>query len=83
MKLSLDHVSTHWRLTVTAESPIAVLACNGKGDALVHQHWATPRHAMEAIDAAMARVVTQLAAEGIKARQRSVVTPLRLVAVHA
>ena len=83
MKLSLYHVGTHWRLMVTAEYPASVLECNGKGDVLVHQHWATSRHAMEAIDAAMDRAVTQLAAEGIKARQRPAATPLRLAAVHA
>ena len=78
MILSLEHHGTHWRLTVVSKSASDVLECNGKCEALVHQHWASPRHAMEAIDAAMDRAVTQLASTGIVAQQRPVGAPLRL-----
>ena len=78
MILSLERVGTHWRLAVVAKSASDVLECNGKCEALVHQHWASPRHAMEAIDAAMDRAVTHLAATGIVAQQRPVGVPLRL-----
>jgi hypothetical protein len=73
MAFSLLRLPTgKWGMTVVAQGG-ATLECNGLPGAIIKQRWATDRQAMQAVDAAMERVVARLAATGIVARQRAFV----------
>lgn len=82
MAFSLLRLPTgQWGMTVVAQGG-AMLECNGLPGAIIKQRWATDRQAMQAVDAAMERVVARLATEGVVARQRRTVFPQRLAVQH-